>query len=115
MNKKQITISDWIQYLEHKTKSFQNFGIICFAIFFSFMTISLALSTTETSNNVLILLVVIGIQFVLLFFIFFIFSFKPSLLLNKIMKSDKISVETIRKEWYSKKSTPITHLLKNFF
>ena len=112
-NQKQVTISDWIQFLEHVTKSFQTYGVICLAIFFTLMAIAVALWIIGTSYYTVLLFIVIGIQFVLLFFIFFIVSFKPSLLLNKIMKSDVISVKKIRKEWYSK--TPVKLLLKNLF
>jgi len=128
-NKKQVTVSDWIQYLQYTTKSLETYGAVCLTIFFSLMFIVLALWMVDTntiqfidtvqqkekflttSNNNFLIISIIAILFVLLFFIFFIFSFKPSLLLKKIMKNDEISVEEIKTEWYNNKSS--IHLLKN--
>lgn len=104
-NHKQVTLSDWIQFLEYKTKSLETYSIVCLTIFFSFMAISLALWTMNYSYNTILIFIFTGIIFVVFFFIFFIFASKPVSLLNKIMNSNDISVEEIRTEWYSKKST----------
>ena len=117
----QANLSDWILYLQYTIRSLEIYGAVCLTVFFCLMFIALAFWMVDTNSiqfidnlqqkedflassyNNFLIISTIAILFVLLFFIFFIFSFKPARLLKKIMKSDEISVEEIRTEWYNKK------------